>query len=91
MLINYKTYQRTLTTLADTLTQLGTDTLLVTYSDRIFKFYAGINLEEIGDNLVDDNLNGLIDENRGATDAQGIFRYLYIVDDQGYKCIDYFQ
>jgi hypothetical protein len=90
VLINYKTFQRHLTTLADTLSQLGTDTLLVTYSDRIFKFYAGMTLVEFGDNLVDDNLNGLIDENRGADDAQGVFRYLYIVDGQGYKCIDYF-
>jgi hypothetical protein len=90
VLINYKTYTRTLTTLADTLAKLGTDTLEVNYSGRIYKFYAGMTLEEIGDNLIDDNLNGLIDENRGANDAEGIFRYLYIVDGQGYKCIDYF-
>jgi hypothetical protein len=90
VLINYKTYQRTLTTLVDTLAKLGADTLEVIYSTRVYKFYAGMTLEEVGDNLVDDNLNGLIDENRGANDAEGVFRYLYIVNDQGYKCIDYF-
>lgn len=90
VLINYQNFERTVTTLADTLAKIGKDTLEVTYVERVIKFYAGKILEEIGDNLVDDNLNGLIDENRGASDALGVFRYLYIVDGQGYKCIDYF-
>jgi hypothetical protein len=46
---------------------------------------------EIGDNLFDDNLNGLIDENRGQMDQDSVFHYLYIGEDDGvgYKYIDY--
>jgi hypothetical protein len=98
VLIDYSspTYERTVTTLGDALQAAGkgpNDTLEVHYLGRIFKFWAGQVLDlnddhdsEIGDNLVDDNLNGIIDENRGQEDDQGIFRYLY----EGYRYIDYF-
>jgi len=87
VVINYKNFTRTLTTLSE----LGIDTLKIVYGDRIFKFSAGDTLDEIGDNLVDDNLNGLIDENRGALDINGVFHYVYILDTgEGYKYIDYF-
>jgi hypothetical protein len=68
---------------------MGKDTLVIEYNGRFFKFWAGKVLEEIGDNLVDDNLNGLIDENRGAEDESGVFQYLYIDNGIGYKYIDY--
>ncbi|MDZ7288743.1 MAG: T9SS type A sorting domain-containing protein [candidate division KSB1 bacterium] len=91
VLVNYSNFRRTVTTLADTLAKLGKDTLEVRYRARIFKFWAGKVLQEIGDNLVDDNLNGLIDENRGRQDQAGVFHYVYIGDDGvGYKYIDYF-
>jgi len=89
VLINYENnYERTVTTLQAALQAAGKtaqDTLEITTRTRVFKFWNGKVLEEIGDNLFDDNLNGIIDENRGAPDAQGIFQYLYL----GYKCINY--
>ncbi len=93
--INYSDPQfpRRQTTLADTLSKLGKtaqDTLIVKLGGRSFKFWAGKNLQEIGDNLFDDNLNGLIDENRGRVDEAGVLHYLYIGDDgTGYKYVDY--
>jgi len=86
--INYDTYDRIVTTLGDTLTRLGknsTDTLSITFNNATFRYWAGKTLTEdpTGSNLFDDNLNGLVDENRkpeGATQA------LYL----GYKYVDYF-
>jgi len=93
VLINYKTFDRIVTTLADTLARLGKnslDTLLVPFGNHIYKYYAGDTLREFGDNLFDDNLNGLIDENRGRADQNGVYHYLYISDDgTGYKYINY--
>ena len=81
VIINYDTFERTLTTLAN----LG-GSYSFSYNNRVYSFKAGDNVQEIGDNLVDDNLNGLIDENRGIDDGTGTMTYLY----EGYKCIDYF-
>ncbi|MFH1198172.1 MAG: hypothetical protein V1720_20890 [bacterium] len=89
IIINYITFERKVTTLAAEL-PAGKDTLEITYSSRKYKFWAGKVLEEIGDNLVDDNLNGLIDESRGAADAAGVFHYLYILNGTGFKYVDYF-
>ena len=91
VIINYDNFQRRITTLADTLSKIGKDTLEIIYAGRVYKFWAGKELNyngesEIGDNLVDDNLNGIIDENRGQENEQGVFQYLYV----DYKCIDYF-
>ena len=96
VLINYADpkFPRTVTTLADTLARLGKtpqDTLEVHSGQRVLKLWAGKDLQEVGDNLFDDNLNGVIDENRGRQDQAGVFHYLYIGDDGvGYKCVDYF-
>jgi hypothetical protein len=89
VVINYDTFRRYVTTLLDTLTQMGKDTLEIKYDTRVFKFWAGKVMEEIGDNLVDDNLNGIIDENRGVEDELGVVQYLYIDNGVGYKYIDY--
>ncbi|MFO7446676.1 MAG: hypothetical protein R6W90_09925 [Ignavibacteriaceae bacterium] len=89
VLIDYNTYNRSVTTLAAALQAAGKstqDTLYITVNARVYRFWNGKVIEEIGDNLFDDNLNGVIDENRGAEDAQGIYQYLYL----GYKCVDYF-
>jgi hypothetical protein len=69
------------------------DTLEVLYGVRSNKFWPGKPLVEmgeangvdLGENLVDDNLNGLIDESRGQPDAFGIIQYLYINN----KCKNY--
>jgi hypothetical protein len=89
VLIDYSDphFKRIVTTLADTLINLGkasTDTLDVSFGGFIHKFWAGVTLQEIGDNLFDDNLNGIIDESRGFTN-NGVTNYLYI----GHKYIDY--
>lgn len=89
VLTDYVTFQRTVTTLNDALRAAGkgpNDTLTIHAGSNTYKFWAGKNMNEIGDNLFDDNLNGIIDESRGMPDAQGILQYLYL----GYKCIDYF-
>ena len=91
VLIDYKDrmYRRAVTTLRDTLTSLGkstTDTLGVPFGGFVYKFWVGDTLNEIGDNLFDDNLNGIIDENRGeANPKTGVMTYLYL----GHKYIDY--
>jgi hypothetical protein len=99
--INYNdpAFPRILTTLADTLTSLGKpldDTLIITVGGREYKYWEGKELQEdvssaggtitSGTNLFDDNLNGLIDENRGVEIEPGLVSYLY----SGYKAVDYF-
>ncbi|HVO73022.1 MAG TPA: hypothetical protein VMT35_03300, partial [Ignavibacteriaceae bacterium] len=69
------------------------DTLEVFYGVRSNKFWVGKSLVEVGkvnnvdlgENLIDDNLNGLIDESRGQPDEAGIVHYLYV----GYLCKNY--
>jgi len=89
VLIDYKTFKRTKTTLSDTLARLGSDTLVVKYQDLRFKFWQGKVMQEDPFNLVDDNLNGLIDESKGSTlrssTGEEIHRYLY----PGLKAVDY--
>jgi hypothetical protein len=87
--INYNDpqFSRRVTTLADTLTSLGkqlTDTLTVYFQGFPHRFWVGDTLQEIGDNLFDDNLNGVVDESRGFT-YNGVTNYLYV----GHKYIDY--
>lgn len=98
VLINYDDFERTVTTLRNALEAAGKgpeDTLEIALKGRslgnINKFWNGKELNyngisEIGDNLFDDNLNGIIDESRGWEDETQIIQYLYV----GYKCIDYF-
>jgi len=83
VVIDYNTFERTVTT-------MGADTLRIPYQDRIFKFWPGKTIEELPNNLVDDNLNGIIDESNGSKIAEGteneFTTYLYV----GQKYIDYF-
>ena len=70
------------------------DTLVVYYGIRSNKFWVGkplvengtVNNVDLGENLIDDNLNGLIDECRGQPDNAGVVQYLYV----GYKSKNYF-
>ncbi|MBN1996764.1 hypothetical protein JW935_04370 [candidate division KSB1 bacterium] len=69
--------------------QMPNDTIRVFYQDLVFKFWPGKEIAEIPFNLVDDNLNGIIDESNGATfgtPPDEITTYLYV----GLKCKDYF-
>ncbi|MBN2514191.1 MAG: hypothetical protein JXB18_14730 [Sedimentisphaerales bacterium] len=82
ILIDYKTFKRSKTTMPN-------DTIEVQYEDLVFKFWPGKEVEEIQNNLVDDNLNGIIDENNSTeygTPPNYKYRYLY----DKLKYIDYF-
>ncbi len=84
VVIDYSTYKRTTKRMPDTLhienKKFGRiDTLTV---------IAGQEVIEVPNNLLDDNLNGLIDENNGSTLQSGgvdVTRYIY----DGLKYIDY--
>ncbi len=62
VLINPSTYERTVV-LLDTLLHSLTDTVTVYSQGQPFKIYDGVTVTEIINNGIDDNLNGLIDEN----------------------------
>ncbi|RPH98007.1 MAG: hypothetical protein EHM72_13160, partial [Calditrichaeota bacterium] len=82
VLIDYKNYERSKVAMPN-------DTLRIPYNDKIAKFWPGKAVEEIEHNQFDDNLNGLVDENNGATfGAVGnqVTTYLYV----GSKYVDYF-
>ncbi|MFQ6617123.1 MAG: hypothetical protein ACE5QV_00430, partial [Fidelibacterota bacterium] len=82
VLIDYKTYERTVTQMPD-------DTLEVRYRDKVIPIWPGKTLVEVERNNIDDNLNGLIDENNGSTigDAPDVITvYLYL----GLKYKNYF-
>ena len=80
VLIDDQTFDRTVTV-------MPTDTLRVYFQDRIYKFWPGQEIQEISYNCIDDNLNGLIDENNGYTiGSSPTINYFYT----GMKYIDYF-
>ena len=82
ILIDYKTFERTKTTMPN-------DTLRIQYQDLVYKFWPGKEIEEIQNNLVDDNLNGIIDENnRTEIQLTSAIQYKYLYN--GLKYIDYF-
>lgn len=79
VLIDYFTYKRQLTTMSE-------DTVRINYHNESIDFWLGKVLVEIANNGIDDNLNGLIDENSGETIGDPpIIRYLHV----GKKCINY--
>lgn len=85
IVINYKTFERRLTTLA----QEGVDTLRIPYQDMVLKFWDGKVIKEEPFDLIDNNLNGIIDESNGAVVGEGAaayMTYLYV----GLKAVDYF-
>ena len=88
-MIDYQTYERTLATMP-----LAGITIQKSNSEHVFM--PGQLLEEIPRNLIDDNLNGLIDENNGASIelAPGVFEDTYLYFDalsgDGLKYVDYF-
>lgn len=62
VLINPNTYQRTVVQL-DTLLKTANDTVFVQSLGHSYKIYDGVTLIEIPNNGLDDNLNGIVDEN----------------------------
>ncbi|RQW08346.1 hypothetical protein EH222_05765, partial [candidate division KSB1 bacterium] len=82
---DYKTFERRVTTLQ----QEGVDTLVIPYQDLKFKFWAGKLLQEIAFDLVDNNLNGIIDESNGAVVGEGADAFTTYLN-VGLKAVDYF-
>lgn len=56
----------------------GSESLDIKLGGKTFTISVGDTLLEIGDNLFDDNLNGIIDENRGVRGDDGLVTYIYI-------------
>ena len=82
IVINYKTFERTRTT-------MPAEGITVTYLQNSYHFTAGAVFEEVTNNLIDDNFNGIIDENNGYLFGEGddaIANYLYV----GRKYVNYF-
>jgi len=76
------------TTFARTVTPMPEAGVTVVYQKRAYTFLPGQELVEVENNLIDDNLNGIIDESNGSVFGEGteaIQRYLYL----GLKYIDY--
>ncbi|MFC1568975.1 hypothetical protein ACFL4L_01965 [bacterium] len=81
VMIDYTTYERSIVTMTD-------QPLQVQLPDRIKEFAVGDTIRELPHNLIDDNLNGLIDESNGETigeEGSGVMTYLYT----GLLSIDY--
>ncbi len=77
--IDYNNYQRTVTTM--------TDSVVIIRNDFRKVIYAGAFVEEVPFNGIDDNLDGLIDENNGAEVeiAPNVFQESYVYLDLKYK------
>lgn len=74
VLIDYTTFNRTAT-------KMPAEGVTITYLEKEYKFVPGGTYTEITNNLIDDNLNGIIDENNGTTFGEGdnaITNYLYV-------------
>lgn len=86
IITNYTTYTRTISTMPE-------NGIHFTAFNREYSILPG-ELVEVPHNLIDDNLNGLIDENDACTFQEShwyekiseVTRYRY----EGVKCIDYF-
>ncbi len=81
--INYHDYSREII-------QMPSDSLIIEQNGTLLIFYPNTSMEEIPRNLIDDNLNGLIDENNGASIelSTGFFENVYL--NVGLKYINYF-
>jgi hypothetical protein len=82
ILINYNTFERTITT-------MPAGGVTVTYLGNSYHFDAGTEFNETPANLIDDNLNGIIDESNGYEYGEGatlVKNFLFT----GRKYIDYY-
>ena len=81
IVIDYSTFERTVTTMPST-------GITIKYLDQEYSFLPG-QLEEVPQNLIDDDLDGLIDENNGRLVGSGdaaMFVYL----NTGLSYVNYF-
>ena len=82
VLIDYTTFERTVTT-------MPAEGVTITYLENEYHFAANTEHKELDINLIDDNLNGIIDESNGYVFGEGddaVANYLNI----GRKYINYF-
>jgi hypothetical protein len=82
ILIDYTTFERTVTTMPE-------EGVTITYLENEYHYDAGVEYTEIQANLIDDNLNGIIDESNGyefGTGDDAISNFLYV----GRKYVDYY-
>ncbi len=78
---DYKTFERTVVPMPD-------EGVTITYLGKNYTFAPGVAYTEVPTNLIDDNLNGLIDENNGWVFGEGddaVHNYLYV----GLKAVNY--
>jgi len=82
ILIDYQTWERTKTT-------MQSDPIVLTMYDHEWILSPGDIVEEIPYNMIDDNLNGLIDENNGVPVGEEPYQEMsYLYTDC--KAVDYF-
>ena len=81
ILTNYYTYERTVTHMTE-------DTVFIKYLKNVDTVWVGKTVVEIPNDLIDNNLNGIIDENNGTevVSDTSLTRYLHI----GKKYKDWF-
>ncbi len=80
-------------TYARSLVPMPAEGITFTVKGTTYTKRPNVPLQEIPRNLVDDNLNGLIDESDGAMTQDSVEYYLYIrseYNDQDYLAVDYF-
>jgi hypothetical protein len=81
VLTDYQTFERRVVPMPQ-------EGVQIVYQRKTITFFPGEELVEVENDLIDNNLNGLIDENNGSQFGEGdeaITRYLYL----GLKCVDY--
>jgi hypothetical protein len=74
VVIDYLTFDRRIV-------PMPAEGISITYQEKTYSFLPGRELAEIENNLIDDNLNGIIDENNGSVFGEGkdaVQRYLYL-------------
>jgi hypothetical protein len=82
ILINYSSFERTLSS-------MPAEGVRISYLGREYHIKPGDLVEELDNDLIDNNLNGIIDESNGSQFGDGedaIFNYLNV----GLKAVDYF-
>jgi hypothetical protein len=82
VVIDYSTYERTVM-------PMPAGGIEIQFQNQVLSFEVGQEVEEIPRNLIDDNLNGIIDESNGVlveTGGDTIYTYLNL----GLKYVDYF-
>ena len=85
VVIDYETYERSVV-------PLPAEGISIVTESRTITVTPGVPVEEIPFDLVDNNFNGIIDENNGATigtPPNEITTYLYTSNGSGAKYIDY--